>query len=245
MLNFSEFSKTVLFNGEVHTFKAGIEGASIALLFADRGVNARGNSNPPYYDHIPERSGYGSPLFENKFAKGKIFHGLENTLNTYSETGERYDIKANPNWTPVDSPFFEMVGDVKDPLNERLTRHKYVSNVKFLIGTVANQSFNDKAIDMRGTSPVAPKAQFISIFDWLSAPPNWKERSYYFYANNTFNGYKQNPRAQRIYNYNFNSPHRYIYPSSPGQEPREFNDLGGNIIDGDGEKITLPEWFKI
>ncbi len=236
-INIGEFTKTTIFNGVMWT-------DPIAILFPNRNMASAGNMNPRYFS-----TDYNQiyPMSEVSGIKSEAFHG-ENASHTYTATGEVGGIEPAPDWEPVNAPFWDMIGDPSDPENTKLTFQKYISFVEFNPegGTLTNgTSLHNTGIDTRGTAPNATVAKFTSMFDRLPAPPNWKERSHVFAANNIFNGYNQT-KSQFKYRIDFKEPIRYIYPYAPDPDvPRGLTHLGGDIDDGEGSFVQLPSWFKI
>lgn len=239
-----------------------------SLLLQNRGPSAEHFSDPPYFDldvagsTSPDVDPELFPCWENwsglnvlgdtvATTKNAVYHGSNVGPYNYSTDGAVNNETANAT-PPGTVPFWDEVGDVSSLTNthEKL-KHKFISDVVFN-NVLTASTHENSAIKFAWDAPENPDSRFGAQdnFARLPVPPNWKPLTHLFLANNTYNNFSSRANQQpSLYNTSRDGSGplaiTYPYTPTPIDGTTILTNFGGDIIDGVGAPITLPEGFKI
>lgn len=181
-------------------------------------------------------------------AKDPEFHGPMVSDN-YSETGEQYDVNPNPMYPAQNAPFWDTLGDVSDPTNDK-SLSKFLLNNKFIVHTEVPYAIDLKyGCRVYSSVPKTPAVQFSTNNAFLPCPPNWKERNWVFECNSEYSGLNVDG-GYNVYYMEMGARDNVsvLYPYAPDQHEVVKNnrtDVGGNVYNGAGAHISsVPDWFK-
>jgi len=257
--------RAVLYNNDFYTFydenTAEVPWGNNArtLLFQPRNVTDCLAANQPSYFSWPsirtatlsdhEKSGWG--CWENwsgddaygawQSTKNPVYHGDNVAPYNYSTTGDKGDVTANP-VAPSSAPFWDTIGDVSDGSNAN-AYWKFVSQCRFhTITTPTPTVFQHNCISSRTSAPFTTDG--LDDKSFLPVPSNWVERTWLHVCNNSWDQY-----FEELYNLDFQEPigvdYAYGKSDTAASTQNNITRHGGDIKDGIGSNVAIPDNFKI
>lgn len=256
--------KTILAKNANKTYET--IGEDTCIIFQNRTIADGGGDDPAYFrkpDGTYYKSGMANPSMDYTYPLVATYdytgipgQGVSPSYSSSVNTRPAAPYHLNPEFHGIndyiskadDRPvFWDNIGATDDPTNTKLYG-KFLSYIDYervdctRIPPLASLGYFNgtprSAVEDQGTDPNSPTRQGADPEILWNVPPNWKERSRIWAANNAWSGID----ADSVYNYTFNRPLLYAYPYSVGQQ----RDRNPPIISGStagkplGSDAVLP-----